>query len=208
MTEYDHNLKTFKDLIDQYTIADLKSMIYDIQVKDSGACCYPAIQTLISLMEMLGKLLKNKEGEEAIRVILEEMGPKYQISKLENILYLLFRHGIAHNSLAKGGVAVKKDGDTTFHLSSNGHNIDVKIFFEDFKFVYDQLFKTKLLDQKYLSFYEDNLKSILKELKTKWLDFNINSFVVNPNFSTTTTSSGIYPSGVSGMRGPKNSHTP
>jgi len=42
MNEYLINLKAFKNLTESYTIADLKSMIFDIEDKPSGGCCYPA----------------------------------------------------------------------------------------------------------------------------------------------------------------------
>ena len=71
----------------------------------------------------------------------------YQLPGLANKLYSLFRHGIAHNSLAKGGVFVNKTGDPAFHLSDNGNNLDIKIMFEDFKKTYDGLFSSYLIDQ-------------------------------------------------------------
>lgn len=174
--EYEHNLKALKALIDQYTIADLKSMIYNIPVSQSGACCYPAMQTLISLMELIGKLLKNEEGQEAIRAILEEMGSPYTQGGLSKTLYDAFRHGIAHTSLAKGGVAIRKDGDKEWHLSSKGR-IDVRIFFEDFIKIYENLFEAKLRSPSSVDFHSSNLRKILKGLRTRWLDLSTSSFL-------------------------------
>ena len=208
MNEYKNNLKAFKDLLDKYTIADLESMINHIPVKESGACCYPAIQTIISMMEMLGKLIRDKEGIEAINVILTEMGSKYSsIIGLDQILYDLFRNGIAHNSLAKAGVFVRKSGtDDGFHLSNNGKNIDVKLFFNDFKTVYEELFTGKLIDSNSETYYERNLKKVLSELGINW-EGDRQSFT--PSTTTFTTTSGVMSSGASGVAGPiKETHTP
>lgn len=208
MSKYEHNQKAFKELLDKYTVADLESMIYQVPEKASGACCYPAIQTLISLMEMIGKLLRRSEGEIAIKNVLDEMGGKYQSTgNFEHVLYDLFRNGIAHNSLAKGGVFIRKSGaDDGFHLSNNGKNIDVKIFFEDFKKTYENLFNTKLKLKRYQSYYETNLRKVLSELKVPWLDESAQSFLPGP--ITYTTISGVKSSGASGVRGSTDTHTP
>lgn len=128
MNSYEHNLSALKRLIDKYIIADLTTMIDKVPVLESGACCYPAVQTLISLMELLGKICRHDlEYDGAFEYILHRMGTAYQLPGLANKLYSLFRHGIAHNSLAKGGVFVNKTGDSAFHLSDNGNNLDIKI---------------------------------------------------------------------------------
>src|SRR3972149_9563014 len=103
MTEYEHNLQALKRLIDKYIIADLTTMIDSVPVSESGACCYPAVQTLISLMELLGKICRHDvEYDKSFKYVLNRMGGKYQAVGLAEKLYSLFRHGIAHNSLAKG----------------------------------------------------------------------------------------------------------
>jgi hypothetical protein len=103
------NLFGFKDLIERYTIADLKSMIYDVPNTDSGGCGYPAVQTLISLMEMLGKLIDGDlKTQCAFSVIFEKLDDEYKKNGLAGTVYNLYRHGIAHASLAKGGVFVSR----------------------------------------------------------------------------------------------------
>jgi len=166
-TEYEYNLVQLKTLIDAYTIADLKSMIYGIPVSPSGACCYPAIQTLVSLMELLGKICTNEQGKDAFKNIIFRLGERYQKEELVNDLYEHFRHGIAHSSLAKGKVLIKKDGDTNYHLCNNV--IDVKIIFEDFLPIYESLFSQYLLDSKKGSFYEENLRTIFRGLNYPWI---------------------------------------
>lgn len=199
MSKFEHNLKAFKELLDKYTIADLKTMIYEVPNKDSGGCCYPAIQTLISLMELLGKICRHDlQKEMAFGYVLQKMGLEYQFSGLAANLYNFFRHGIAHNSLAKGGVFVKKTGDRKFHLSNNGNNIDVRIMFEDFENMYNQLFNQEFLEVSKQGYYEQNLKKIFKELNLPWLDMSTPSFF-DSKFITTT--SGTLTSGVSGIRG-------
>lgn len=169
MTIYQKNLALFKGLIERYTIEDLNSMIYDIKIKDSGACCYPAVQTLFSLMELLGKLLKrNVENTEAFIVCFTELGTKYT-TDIGKSLFDYFRNGIAHTSLAKAGVAVKKTGDKGFHLSNGGKYIDVKIMFEDFLSFFRDIFTIKLNNPKLESYYEVNLEKLFSSLKIPWV---------------------------------------
>jgi hypothetical protein len=171
MNEYLINLKAFKTLIESYTIADLKSMIYDIKAKPSGACCYPAVQALFSLMELIGKLIApNTMAEQAFVATFTKLADKYKNQALATKLYSYFRHGIAHNSLAKGGVRVKKLGDSAFHLSENGNNIDIKILFEDFIPIFNDIFDNQLQNGNYILEYERRLRSVFKELKIDWIN--------------------------------------
>lgn len=171
MSKYLTNLKAFKDLIERYTIADLKAMIYDIEVKPSGACCYPAVQTLFSLMELIGKLTApNTSDKKAFTATFTQLGSSYNNETLATKLYEYFRQGIAHNSLAKGGVQVKKSGDKTFHLSDNGSNIDVRILFEDFMSLFNRIFDNQLRQESYTSEYERRLHDVFKELKIEWIE--------------------------------------
>lgn len=170
MSEYPTNLKAFKDLIESYTIADLKSMIYDIKDKSSGGCCYPAVQTLFSLMELIGKLISpNTSDEKAFIATFTQLGTSYNDETLATKLYEYFRHGIAHNSLAKGGVQVKKTGDKTFHFSDYGNNIDIRILFEDFIPVFNDVFDNQLQQVNYVSEYEGRLRDVFRELKIEWI---------------------------------------
>lgn len=170
MEEYLTNLKAFKTLIESYTIADLESMIYDIKVKPSGACCYPAVQTLFSLMELIGKLtVSNTTDESAFIATFTRLGNKYNNRSLATNLYNYFRHGIAHNSLAKGGVRVKKSNDKVFHLSDNGNNIDIRILFEDFIPIFNDIFNNQLQQKNYIPEYEKRLRDVFKELKIDWI---------------------------------------
>jgi len=169
MSEYLANLQAFKDLIERYTIADLKSMIYDIEVKPSGSCCYPAVQTLFSLMELIGKLITpHVTDEKAFLATFIRLGARYNDVTLATKLYEYFRHGIAHNSLAKGGVQVKKSKDKTFHLS-NGGNIDIRILFEDFIPLFNDIFDNLLQQESYISEYEKRLGDVFTELKIEWI---------------------------------------
>lgn len=160
----------FKNLIESYTIADLRSMIYDVEDKPSGGCCYPAVQTLFSLMELIGKLITPSATEEnAFVATFTKLGNRYDDPVLAKKLYNYLRHGIAHNSLAKGGVKVKKSNDNAFHLSDNGNNIDIRILFEDFIPIFNDIFDQKLQNRDYISEYERRLRSVFKELKIEWI---------------------------------------
>jgi len=170
MSDYLTNLKAFKDLIESYTIADLKSMIYDIEVKPSGSCCYPAVQTLFSLMELIGKLITpDATDEKAFVATFIRLGVSYNDKTMATKLYEYFRHGIVHNALAKGGVQVKKSNDRAFHLSNNGNNIDIRILLEDFIPLFRDIFDSQLQQKGYITEYEKRLKDVFRELKIEWI---------------------------------------
>lgn len=162
------NLKGFFDLIERYTIADLKTMIYDVPNKDSGGCCYPAVQTLVSLMELLGKLLdSSKKERNAFTLIFERLGDEYRKNGLAGEIYSSYRSHIAHNSLSKGGVYTSKSGDGNFHLKKHGQQLDVRIFFEDFIAFLPDFIKELSNEQQYNNF-TTNLKQVFSSLNLKW----------------------------------------
>lgn len=170
MNEYVENIDAFKDLVERYTIADLRSMIYGVADTPSGGCCYPAVLTLFSLMEMLGRILDQRvKYERAFLRVFTRLGSQYT-EELGSRLYNYFRIGIAHTSLAKSGVKVKKSGDRVFHLSNGGNNIDIRILFEDFLVYFDVLFERELKDQKFTPQFAKNLHGIFRDLKLAWGD--------------------------------------
>ncbi|MBU1152205.1 hypothetical protein KJ632_05275 [Patescibacteria group bacterium] len=173
MSEYLTNLNAFKELIESYTIADLKSMIYEIEEKSSGGCCYPAVQTLFSLMELIGKLITpNITEEDAFVTTFIKLGDKYNDPVMAARLYNDFRHGIAHNSLAKGGVKVNKKPraeDNNFHLSDDGQNLNVLILFEDFEPFFRDTFGKQLQQDNYIAEYAGRLRDVFSELNINWL---------------------------------------
>lgn len=185
MTRYEQNLILFKDLIERYTIADLKSMIYGVEIKGSGACCYPAVQTLFSLMGLLGRLLRHGvKNTEAFIVVFNYLGLEYS-KEIGIKLYDYFRNGIAHTSLAKSGVAVKKVGDRKFHLSNNGNHVDIKLMFEDFLIKLSEIFESKLKDPKLESYYETNLKDLFTSLHINWEPVATGDLDVSADYSRT-----------------------
>lgn len=188
MTRFQQNLRAFKDLIERYTIADLKSMIYDVEIKNSGACCYPAVQTLFSLMELLGRLRRqNVSDQESFCSIFVKLGSDYSKS-IGKYLYEYFRNGIAHTSLAKAGVWVKKEGDKNFHLSNEGKNIDIKIMFQDFLVFFNKFFDQELVKSEKQSYYEANLKDLFKQLNLSWIPTATGDLDVSADYSRTYVS--------------------
>lgn len=170
-SKYLTNLQAFNDLVERYTIADLISMIYDIADKPSGGCCYPAVQTLFSLMELIGKLITpNTTKEKAFLATFMRLETSYNNEIMATKLYEYFRHGIVHNSLAKGSVKVKKSKDKTFHLSDSGNNIEIRILFEDFMPLFNDIFNNQLQQESYISEYEKRLRDVFKELKIEWIE--------------------------------------
>lgn len=207
MNQYEHNLGALKELLDKYTIADLKSMIYDIPVKESGGCCYPAIQLLISLMELLGKVIKHDIKEfAAFEYVLYQLGEDYKNPELAKNLYEMFRHGIAHTALAKGGFSINKIGDRRAHLFKSGKHIDVRVMFEDFLIYYNKIFNEILPEKKLENYYEGNLKRVFSGQNFPWLDLGTPSLFSKDAYTTTT--SGTATSGASGSRGPSDTFTP
>lgn len=169
LDQYEFNLQELKNLIDEYTIADIESMIYEIPVKKSGACCYPAVQTLVALMELLGSLATSKREESAFKELLSRLGASYQNEKVSTKLYKSFRHGIAHSSLAYGGVLIKKDGKKYPNLKHPEQVIDIRKMFEDFLPVYNKLFSKDLREPESRSFYASKLRKVYKSLNLPWL---------------------------------------
>ncbi len=197
------NLKGFKNLIEQYTIADLETMI---RIKDcpSGACSYPAVQTLISLMEILGKIIDPFiDYQCAFTVTFNKLGEKYNKNGLAGFVYKHFRHGIAHSSLAKGGVFVKKSGDKNFHLAKNGQYLDIKIMFEDYMEFHEKFFNELMDKNNYLKF-SNNLKKVFEQLDIEWdprdelvksLEDSLQEAMIATACASTTTISGMKSSG-------------
>ncbi len=167
--EYEHNLVEFRRLLDSYTIADLKRMVYDIPVSASGACCYPAVQSLIALLETLGVLLEGRRDGDAFISAFRRLGGKYDDKKLAGKIYDAFRHGIAHSTLARADVLIKKDGRSYSGFEHPEGLIDVKIFLEDFLPVYEKVFSETLMSPNVRSYYERRLRKVFKSLKLPWL---------------------------------------
>lgn len=143
----------FFDLLDQYLIEDLKTMIGEVQ-RDVGGLGYPAIQTTISGMELLGLLMSGGAEKDGgfnyfwSRYLVKSF-PRY--SGLNEIFYKVIRHGTAHIFLVKSGVSISKSG--TNHLSSYEKqdrpflNVDLKCLFSDFLSCYEEIKKDLLIVQ-------------------------------------------------------------
>ncbi len=126
-------------------------MIGDVQ-KDVGGLGYPAIQTVISGMELLGFLMSGgREKEAGFKYFWSNyLVKKYPIyAGLDNIFYKVIRHGTAHLFIVKSGVSISKS--RTMHLeiiSKDGRqllNVDLKNLLDDFLSCYEEIKKTLLI---------------------------------------------------------------
>src|SRR6266404_1338929 len=151
--------KFFENCIDGYLFSDLENMMTlgPIPKKKAGAVGYPILMTIMSGMELLGTLMQEvvlstyangsiKTGEDQFvqfwNNYLVKTNNKYK--NMGSSVYNLARHGLAHQSMAKTGVIVTKQGDDPEYqmmIDKNSFennavyllNINVIKLFNDFK---------------------------------------------------------------------------
>jgi len=158
------------DLLDRYLIADLEMMVNGIPAKPSGGLGYPAIQTIISGMELLGMLMSGKKNDEAFRFFwdnyLKKSYPEYNNDHLRKIFRNCIRNGTAHYFLVKPKILITKKGKNHLKISNNSLIIDLKILYKHFKNIYKQL-KDKITNAKDPKML-NNLSQSFKCLKNNW----------------------------------------
>jgi hypothetical protein len=124
-------------------------MVLELPDPPSGGGGYPVLQTMLSGMELLGKLLSGgKDDEQAGNpfwdTYLIRVDARYANKRLRKILRQSIRNGIAHVGLVRFGIRISKDG--TGHLTKTAFgnlNIDVVELLQHFKDAYE-LMKSEL----------------------------------------------------------------
>lgn len=140
--------KRLFELLDKYLIEDLKTMIIEIpQRPRGGGLGYPAMQTIISGMELLGMCVSGGDRKDkAIKYFwenyLQKNYPEY--APFQDTFYKNIPHSIAHLYLMRTGISLTKN--ETNHLQAilgpGGQkilNIDLVILFRHFLVCYDQI---------------------------------------------------------------------
>ncbi len=135
-------IKKFFNLLDCYLIGDLDTMVFEIPPRPSGGLCYPAMQTILSGMELLGILLSGGMKESAAYNyfwdnFFTQDNRRYAATIYKLIFRQSVRNGIAHYFLTKSGIRISKVGK--YNLTKTENNeliIDVVTFYRDFKKTY------------------------------------------------------------------------
>ena len=142
----------FFDLVDNYLIKDLNTMIIEIKPRESGGGVgYPAIHSVVSGMELMGLILSGKQDDAAFNVFwndyLEKEFPEYKKTGLKDIFRKVIRHGTAHYFLVKAGISISKNNMNHLQNIDGFLNIDLKVLFSHFLKCY-QLIKEDILNKK------------------------------------------------------------
>lgn len=139
----DPTVKQFFDLLDRYLMGDLETMVCEIRARTYGGLGYPAMQTMLSAMELLGLVISGgKRDQHAFYYFWDNYlavgNPGYNADpRLKKIFRNAIRNGIAHHFLAKFGIQLSKEDTGHLTRTETGElNIDVSTFCKDFKKVY------------------------------------------------------------------------
>lgn len=135
------NVKSFFALLDRYLIEDLEVMVCKVPAGKTGGLGYPAMQAILSGMELLGMVLSGgKWSTNAFNYFWEEHfakdNPQYDQPGLCEIFRDSIRNGIAHLFLMKFGIRLSKAGKANLTRKEGDLNIDVICFYSDFRKTY------------------------------------------------------------------------
>lgn len=138
--------KNFFDILDKYLIADLNTMLVDVEDKPSGGLSYPAVQAIICGMELLGKIMSKgiKNKDKAFFYFWDEYfikdNTQYDNKDLRKVFRFAVRNNISHLYLTPAKIQISKCGQGHLEKMTNGNlNIDAKFLFKDFMKTYQRL---------------------------------------------------------------------
>ncbi len=148
--DYDQFLRNLFDLLDNYLVKDLETLVKIAQQGEDGGVSYPALQTIMSGMELLGLILSGETNEPAFSYYWEESLCKQfsEYSGFDDIFRRVIRDGTAHFYLVKAGITVSTDGND--HLKYRNYkgsdciNIDLQVLYNHFIYTYNKI-KSDLL---------------------------------------------------------------
>ena len=189
-------IKQFFELLDSYLLGDLETMVIEIGPRKSGGLGYPSMQTILSGMELLGRVLSGgKEDRQAFNFFWDNYFVKenqqYKNDRLKKIFRHSVRDGTAHYFLAKYGIRLTKDNKGNLTKTDEKElSIDIVTFYTDFKKTYFNV-KTELLEgenEELLEQFMKGYKSLIKDLRAakKDIDEYIKTISVYPKGDLTT----------------------
>jgi hypothetical protein len=174
-------IQQFFNLLDKYLIGDLKVMVHEIPARPSGGLGYPSIQTILSGMELLGRILsEDKANAVAFYYFWDNFfvkdNPKYGGQRLKKIFRNSIRNGIAHYFLAKSGIQLSKVDTGNLTKTPNGDlNIDIITFYNDFLKTYSRV-KTELMasseGEALVRSFETGYVKLVNDLKVAKVDID------------------------------------
>lgn len=139
--------------VQQYVMADLASMA---AIDPLGGCGYAMIGTALAAMELLGLLTRPEAydpeaGDKGFgyywRECFAKVRPAYRMNGVSTLFRDLFRHGIAHSAMSKGGAAITKARpDLHMTVEDDTLTVDCTQFVADFMDSYAHHFVTSLAD--------------------------------------------------------------
>ena len=154
-------IKTFFNLLDCYLVGDINTFLReDIMSQRCGGCCFPAIQTIASGMELLGLLMFGgnyleikKDTDRNFRVF-KDFWNNYMVKKSPDYKIItpqLFRDSvrnpIAHFSFVRRKVFIMKEGEKRIWVEEGFLKINLPKLASDFLSCYFDI-RNVLLDEK------------------------------------------------------------
>ena len=131
-------LKAFFDLTDRYLIADLRTM--SSINKSSGGLGYPMLQTILSGMELVGKLISGHKNRGAFDSFWGEFKKDHPEYDGLDELFRSLRNSTAHIFHARVGIQVSKSRKGHLTRTKEGCiNIDALDLFNDFEETYKRV---------------------------------------------------------------------
>lgn len=156
----------FKNL-DNYLIKDLESLKTigkEKSAKDeTGGCGIPMLMSLLSGIELLGRIYTGMEKREAFKSILKDFFPnEYSENNNAESIYSGVRNGTAHIFLPTFNLVLSNNGDRSMNLVIDSYervHIDTTCFYEDFLKNYPKI------KDKIMSMENDKRNENLKKLE-------------------------------------------
>ncbi len=142
-------------VVEGYLFNDVENML-GITLSDGqqyGAAGYPVVMAINAGIELLGSLQSRSSYDknngrvyfcDYWQLGLHNINPRYSLVGIDELVYNLVRHGIAHIYAAKLGIKVSKDKPDK-HLEidfeTNTLQINIETYYSDFKKSYFDYFK-------------------------------------------------------------------
>jgi|SRR3989344_2438133 len=200
--DYNLYLTDFFSLLDIYLIKDLETLVKEIPARENGGGVgYPALQSILSAMELLGLMLSGDKQSTAFKFYwdnyLAQMFSQYAKKGLSDIFIHVMRNGTAHLFLVKTGVSVSKNGNNhLIPLSAKGQiflNVDLVVLHSHFLNTYEEIKKGLLKNPLPPSVQAgcDLFQAQMVEADNKVQDFIKANYPMGPAGSTTIVGSGV-----------------
>lgn len=159
----------FFNLVDNYLIKDLNTMIIEIESREfGGGVGYPAIHSVVSGMELMGLILSGKQYDAAFDVFwndyLEKEFPEYKKTGLKDIFRKVIRNGTAHYFLVKASISISKNNMNHLQNIDGFLNIDLKVLLSHFLKCYQSIKEDVLSKKTKLDNFDKGFKELSRQM--------------------------------------------